>query len=182
MENSLTKLTRPTCGSCPHHLLCRNIEASGRNKGRMIPGERYCMACKRPRRFRRSDPKLYVPHWCPRRKSPCEVRIYCFKSMADFFLHDQLSCELGNPIRPEGRRYAVEYRLRTDLSPQEYWKRCNRESDTELLGTVVHRYHVVEIDDGLIPAYFYKAGDHYEIVRDFDAGAAQNDCEEDAID
>ena len=31
-------------------------------------GECFCVAGKRARKFKRSDPKIYVPDWCPKRK------------------------------------------------------------------------------------------------------------------
>ena len=40
---------------------------------------RYCAGFKNKKRrkaFRKSDPAYKAPKWCPKRKDPCEYRIY----------------------------------------------------------------------------------------------------------
>ena len=170
-------LKRPVCYTCPNHFQVPLGPAQSRCGITLEPGARYCMAGRRPHRFKKRDPAFLVPRWCPKRKVPSELRIYTFKSQHDFFLHEQLSEDLGHAITPQARRYAVEYELHTDLTPRESWLRCGCESDAALLGVAVHRYHVVEIDDGLCPVCFYKTEHGYEIIH-FDTQSVKNNRKE----
>jgi hypothetical protein len=147
----------------------------------MRMGENFCVGAKRARRFKNSDPKIYVPAWCPLRKSPCELRVYTFKSAGDWFLHERLCRSLGRDISPEGHRYAVAFELHTALSPQEFGKRCNVESSKELLQVTVNQYDVVEIDDGIQPVFFFKTDHGYKLAPSFDAAAARKNHKENEI-
>ena len=51
-----------------------------------------------------------------------------------------------------------------ELTPQEFWKRCQSEPWTNLLHIEIPLYSVVEIDDGLLPAFFYRAVDGLKLV------------------
>ena len=92
-------------------------------------------------------------------------------------MHNLLSLDLGYAIAPQERRYRLLDDLTTTLTPKEFWNRCNRESDADTIGFDVQRYFVVEVDDGIAPACFYKTGNGYEIVRGFDSAKAQKDEE-----
>ena len=92
-------------------------------------------------------------------------------------MHNLLSLDLGYAITPQERRYRLLDDLKTDLTPKEFWKRCNQESDATMIGFDVQRYCVVEVDDGIAPACFYKTGIGYEIVRGFDTAKVQKDEE-----
>lgn len=142
-------------------------------------GDRFCMGGKKVRRFGRGDPRVYVPDWCPKRKNPCEVRIYGFKSGEAWAMHEALCCHMGMELTPSAFRYALESELHTDLTPQEFAKQCNYEPDAETLGVAVHRHYVVEIDDGLKPAFFYKTEKGYELLALFDAETARKNIKED---
>lgn len=72
-------------------------------------GERFCVAGKRARKFKRSDPKTYVPSWCPRLKAPCELRIYGFKNQREWRMHRSMCAYLGEDTSPSAFRYAVRY-------------------------------------------------------------------------
>ena len=163
----------PTCALCPCHLVFSGKTPVYQNGVTMHSGERYCTGFKKARRFRRGDPKVYVPSWCPKRKTPCELRVYCFKSNDDAWLHNRLILDMGRAISPEARRYAVLYELETDLTPKEFWRRCNRESDAAVVGAAVHLYYVVEVDDGIAPVCFYKTRDGYTVIRGFDTEKAR---------
>ena len=63
-------LRRPTCSGCPHDLYYSGAIPQRAMGVTMHPGERFCTGGKRARRFKRSDPKIYVPNWCPRNLSP----------------------------------------------------------------------------------------------------------------
>ena len=170
-----SKVRKPNCFGCPHDLHFRD-SISKREYGVMLhPGKHYCTGGKKARQFKRGDLKTGVPEWCPRRKSPCELRLYDFRDEKCELLHCNLSYDLGKAISPSGRRYALKCELHTDLLPTEFWQRCNVEPDSDLLGFEVDLYEVLEIDDGLSPAFFYKTGNGFVVISTFDAEAARRE-------
>ena len=76
-------LRRPSCVGCPHNLHFGDFVLKKQYSVIMHCGEHFCTGGKRARLFKRSDPKVAVPQWCPKRKSLCEVRIYALKSDRD---------------------------------------------------------------------------------------------------
>lgn len=74
--------------------------------------------------------------------------------------------------------YAVRYEGHTDLAPYEFFECCNEKSDDEILGAAVQHYDVVEIDDGIKPAFFYKTEHGYELLFSFDAKTAKKNIRE----
>ena len=141
-------------------------------------GECFCVAGKRARKFKRSDPKTYVPSWCPRLKAPCELRIYGLKNQREWRMHRSMCAYLGEDTSPSAFRYAVRYEGHTDLAPYEFFECCNEKSDDEILGAAVQHYDVVEIDDGIKPAFFYKTEHGYELLFSFDAKTAKKNIRE----
>lgn len=137
-------------------------------------GEQFCTGGKRARRFRSRDPKRRVPDWCPKRKTPRELRVYGFTDTRAWLLHEQLCHSLKQEISPEGRRYAVTYAATTDLTAKEFSLRCLEESDAKLLGKEVPLHYVVEIDDGLQTRCFYKTLDGYRYEPFFNTELARS--------
>lgn len=172
-------LRKPTCVECKSYLHYMENMPIKQKGVTMHFGERFCLGEKRARRFKRNDPKIYVPQWCPKRKTPCELRIYGFKNIDEWMMHDSLCYHTGKDILPEGRRYAVFYDLHTDLTPREFARCCNEKSDAETLHAAIHRYYVVEIDDGIKPTFFYKTGNGYQLLSRFDAEIAKKNIRED---
>lgn len=170
---------KPTCLGCPHNLYYKDRVPTKQLGVMMHAGERFCTYEKRARKFKGRDPKMYVPSWCPRRKNPCEVRIYTLKSISDQLLHYHLSQDLGGSFSPHAHRYALRAQTHTQLTPKEFWERCCTESSEDLLDTSVHNYEVVEIDDGLAPTYFYKTEWSYTIASYFKAEIAKGNKLED---
>ena len=82
---------KPRCSSCPYYGVHRELAAKT-VKGVFLPsGCRYCSGGKKIRVFKRSDPKVYIPSWCPRHKSPAEIRVYCLKDINAWYLNSLLS-------------------------------------------------------------------------------------------
>lgn len=170
-----SKVRKPVCIGCPHDLHFRD-SISKRQYGVMLhPGGHYCTGGKKARRFKRGDMKNGVPEWCPRRKSPCELRLYGFRDKKYERLYCALSCDRGKAISPSGHRYALRRELHTELLPSEFWPRCNVEPDSDLLGFEVNLYEVLEIDDGLRPVFFYKTDKGFVVIPIFDAEAARKE-------
>lgn len=145
----------------------------------MHMGERFCMAGKRPRKFKNSDPKIYVPAWCPKRKSPKELRIYGFKSANDWYIHQGICKHMGKDVLPSDWRYAVESELSIELSAQDFWNGLKTETPENLLGTKINCYQVVEIDDGVDPVFFYCTDKGVQVLSFFNANKARNNRKED---
>ena len=107
-------LRKPTCADCPHNLQYMERLPIKKKGVTMHLGERFCVAGKRARKFKRSDPKTYVPSWCPRLKAPCELRIYGFKNQREWRMHRSMCAYLGEDTSPSAFRYAVRYEGHTD--------------------------------------------------------------------
>lgn len=70
----------------------------------MHMGERFCLGGKKARRFKKRDPAIDVPGWCPRRKDPCELSFDPEKGELGAHIHAQLQYELLN-CKSSYRRY-----------------------------------------------------------------------------
>ena len=173
----MRSVTLPTCAGCGAFVSCAKsgMEEHG---VKLSPGCRYCV-WKRPRRFSGKATNPKAPDWCPRRKNPCELRIYDFKSVRDRTMHTLFFCETGKGAAPEPRRYAVAYEGHTELSPRSFWLACNKTPAAELIGQDVRPYSIVEIDDGLRPYCFYKSEQRFTLLPYFKAEAARNNTMED---
>ena len=174
------RLIKPTCIGCSHDY--SHLDAIPQKKfGVMMHcGEHYCTGGKRARRFKRGDPKIHVPQWCPKRKDPCELRIYALKSRRDWWMHCSLSNDAGKHFFVPAHRYALRYEGTIELSPYEFWKERAERPYADLLPVPIKLYEVLEIDDGLKPAFFYRDMNDFRLEPYFDAGRAkENVMEED---
>ena len=63
-------------------------------------GDVFCVFGKKARRFKKSDPKLKVPQWCPRRLPMRKLRIYDFQDARARLLHERLCWDLGRDVTP----------------------------------------------------------------------------------
>lgn len=171
---------RPVCTSCQYH--CQNTDRLPMMKNGVTIhiGEHFCMGGKRPRKFGKRDPKMYVPSWCPRMKAPKELRIYGFKSTRDWFFHQERCKRMGDKSMPSGYQYAVEKELTTELSAQDFWKGLSTQTAEALLGTKIERYQVIEIDDGIKPVFFYYTDKGFQVLSFFEANVARKNKMEDA--
>lgn len=61
-------LRKETCYECEKHLRYMESSPAKQMGVTMHMGERFCTGGKRARKFKRNDPKIYVPSWCPKRK------------------------------------------------------------------------------------------------------------------
>lgn len=169
MEN----MTNPTCQMCDAHYHFEGKVSMELYGVMMQPCESYCVAGKRARRFRASDPKRKPPAWCPRRKSPCEFRIYGFISEQAMLMHLFLASDIGDTVNPYEHRYGLRYEGVTELTPKEFWRRLNDGGIKEVLPVPVQLYEIVEVDDGLKPVCFYRALSGYRVVSYFKTSDAR---------
>ena len=166
------RLSPPSCASCEHSYYHEERTSRIMKGVRLQPYEHYCFKCKRPRLFRGKDPKHKVPAWCPKRKTPSELRIYSFRTADDWILHEQLCKSCGKEIQPTAYRYAVRRETTSTLSPYEFWRRRETETESELLPVPITLHEVVEFDDGLKPVFFYKTSRGFKVAYGFKPAAA----------
>ena len=174
-------LRRPSCAGCPYDLHFGEAIPKKQFGVMMHCGEHFCTGGKRARRFKRSDPKIAAPQWCPKRKSPCEVRSYSLKSIRDRQMFLCLSADPNDPLYISEYRYALASSTRIELTPQEFWSRCQNEPGTELLDVDIPLYSVVEIDDGLAPSFFYRTVEGFRIVSHFNTAKAMKNRMEESV-
>lgn len=172
--SEVKKLREPTCYNCPYQFHYGGNFPMKKYGVMMRLGDVFCTFGKKTRRFKKSDPKIKVPQWCPRRLPVRKLRIYGFQDAGAWLLHERLCRDLGRDLSPEGRKYAVEHEADTPLTAREFLERSCYETDADLLGGVTATmYQVVEIDDGLMPAFFYKTETGWRYEPYFDAASAQ---------
>lgn len=154
------KIYRPTCQNRPCYLECKG-DLPQKVKGKtLLPGKRYCTGDKRIKAFRAGDPKVHAPSWCPLRKMPPVLRIYCFKNSFSRMVHEMLRRD-GKASYPNDTDYAMRYEGTTNLTASQFRQELRERSAHEILGVAVHVDEVVEIDDGLEPYCFYFSEKRY---------------------
>ena len=149
-------IQKPRCSTCTHRFTY--LESISRREGgvNLQFGREYCKGGKKYRAFKKTDPKTYPPDWCPKRKSPCEFRIYTFKDTDAWYLHYMVNKD----AIPSGYQCAVRLSGTVELSPASFYSMLENKTASELLGVEVKSGEIVEIDDGLKPCCFYmKFGD-----------------------
>ena len=175
------RINLPVCSDCTDYYYCAGLTKTVLHGKMLTPGCRYCMGMKRPRQFKSRAAIIRAPDWCPRRKTPCEVRIYDFRNMNERLMHLYYVSEISKDIGPEARRYALAYEGQTELTPRGFWLACNDRSSGNLLDRDVPLYAVVEIDDGLKPYCFYQTPSGFCPALYFNTETARNNTmEEDA--
>ena len=174
----MDRVTLLSCSDCPAFTYCDKADMEV-NGVKLEPGYRYCISQKRPRRFSSKAARIRVPDWCPRRKSPCALRIYDFKSINERLMHSFLQDMFSEDIIPEAHRYAVAYEGHTELTPRSFWLACNKVPIKELIGRNLRWYCIVEIDDGLRPYCFYRTDKRFILLPYFRSERARKNTMED---
>lgn len=151
---SKVKIYKPKCQGCEHYLLYAESVPKKMAGILLKNGFRYCTGGKRIRQFKSSDPKVYLPSWCPRRKSPAELRIYCFKDTQTEWMRMLLKSD-GVKAAPCGYQYAVRHAGHTPLSAAEFIEQTSERQIKDILDTPVRVDEIIEIDDGIKPYYFH---------------------------
>ena len=153
----------PTCFECPHNLFFTENFAKKQMGLTMHPGERFCTAEKKAKRFRKSDPKRAIPSWCPKQKSPRDLRIYGFKDTGSWMLHEEFCRQIGERFAPEAHRYAVEQTSTVEMRAYDVHKLMMDGTELDkLLNMPIALHYVVEISDGVQSACYYKTADGYK--------------------
>ena len=168
-----TYLRYPTCSDCPNYYLHESNTALIKGGIRLQPFDRCCTALKRAHKFRKSEAKRKIPAWCPKRKIPCELRVYGFVSAEAWFTHSLFANRDKRLYSPLSAHYGLRYEGHTELTPQDFWKGRRKSSLLPALSTTVKLYEVVEIDDGLMPACFYLTENGYRLERFFKTEGAR---------
>ena len=128
---------------------------------------RYCAGFKNKKRrkaFRKSDPAYKAPKWCPKRKSPCEYRIYSYADAQAAALARALAVDETDSRElafPSAHRYRLRAEGKTGLTPAVFFQQANSlEEDMPFENEALEQGDVVEIDTGLAQFFFYCAAPH----------------------
>ena len=176
-----TTIHRYRCLDCPHRAIYLGSVPKKVPGAYLSFGTAYCKAGKKIRAFKRKDPKVYPPSWCPKLKEPAEYRVYAFKDTNTWYLR-QLFRETGDSYSPIGSDYAVRAEGHTDLTARSFLEDTESQYPSDVLGIRVHEDEVVEIDDGLKPYFFHITAGGVEVLAYFRSEAAQKNRYEGAND
>lgn len=147
---------------------------------------RYCGGFKNKKRrkpFRKSDPAYKAPKWCPKRKEPCEYRIYGFADEQAEWMHLMFEREhmLHDLVAPSPFHYKLRTSGTTNLAPKEFYDKANNNDGcSEHLSMLddVQNGEVIEIDTGLAQYFFYCAGREDFKIASFDPARVAQDYKE----
>ena len=163
---------KPRCEDCPYYGR-HNEPVPKKVKGAFLKsGCRYCSGGKRIKVFKSSDPKVYVPSWCSRRKAPAELRVYSYKDTNTWYLR-RLFKDEGISSSPSGYEYAVRYESTTELTARSFYELLQQQMIEDILGFEVWTDEVIEIDDGLVPYYFHVREFTADVLTYFDRDRAR---------
>lgn len=148
------KVLRFRCKTCPYR--ATYLERTPKKvPGAFLEfGTEYCKGGKKIRVFKRSDPKVYPPSWCPKQKVPAEYRVYAYKDMNTWYLHRLLRTK-SDTYSPSDFDYALRAEGHTDMTARDFYEAMESQYPSDILGINVHEDEVVEIDDGLKPYFFH---------------------------
>lgn len=160
------KIHRFRCGDCPDCFIYREAVPKKVPGAILQSGGRYCQGGKKTRVFKRRDPKVYPPSWCPKLKRPAEFRIYAYKDSDTWFRHFILQTN-GLTDLPNGPEYAVRVEGNTNLSARNVWEDAKHKSISDILDLSVQNGEVIEIDDGLRPYFFHVKDGEVKVLTCF---------------
>ncbi len=160
-------ISTPSCSGCPNDLHFQQFSSCKQYGVTMHFGERFCIGGKKARRFKKSDPKVTVPSWCPKRISPTQLYLYTFKSEQDRAMFAIFHDAFAPNLQPDSFRYALSQKTTTQRTVKEFWAGCQVGEDQ--LEIDVPLYGVIGLDDGLQVQYFFKTEMGYIYVPYFNA-------------
>ena len=150
MKKQKNTFPGPVCPGCQYHQL--------------VGCTRYCNGFpkkRKPRRFKRSDPKYKPPKWCPRLISPPVCRVYGFVDEKSEFLEwclNRRDYKPGAHISASESRYTLRCEANLRLTAKQFYDAAQGGSVESIFSDVeaeLEYGEVIEIDDGLKPYYFY---------------------------
>lgn len=168
MGKQVERVPVPACWRCDKYYHYCETVTKYQHGVTMYLGDRFCLAGKRARKFRARDPKQKPPAWCPKRKTPCELRVYRFldeetRQMQTFFAGLR-----GSDLAPTKSAYGVCFEGTTEWTPRRFWEICNQYGAELKLPVAVEPFDVVEIDDGLQPVCFYRTYAGFRLLHKYD--------------
>lgn len=154
------KVLRPRCLDCDFRIMMFDGNAKCAEGMEQALGKQFCSYGKKHREFRKSDPKVYPPSWCPRLKKPSVFRVYDFKDTESWLMHRMLK----NDSVPPSYRCAVRTIGTTNLTPRDFYREALKTDVSTVLGIEVHSGEIIEIDDGMVPYCFYYSHRTIEVL------------------
>ena len=136
----------PSCLNCQYQLVM----------GDSVSETRYCTGFqkKKPRRFRKSDPRIKPPKWCPQRLSPPVCRIYGFADKNSELMEFMLRNDLGY-IHPSPHHYKLRMEVPLGMTAKEFFAETEKTYLENILPPEVQVKVGEIIDDGFRPYCFY---------------------------
>ncbi len=175
-------IRKPHCQNCPHYGVHSGPYAQKVKGAFLQVGSRYCAGGKRIKVFKSRDPKTQIPLWCPRQKSPAELRVYCYKDSNTWYLRYLLESD-GIQSPPSGFECAVRYEGTVGLTAREFYEQLQQKFVSDILGFHVRVNEIIEIDDGLVPYYFRISDYGADVLTYFNRDAARkNKLEHSSVD
>jgi len=165
-------IRRFMCIECPYHKTHNSFEPIKIDGRSFNCGDQYCIGGKKAKRFRPSDPKVYPPTWCPRRKSPIEYRVYAYKDRRKLLMHQWYESE-GLIDTPYGSQFFLRTEGNTNYNASAFQKEIEHRHPSDILGIPIHDCEVIEIDDGLEPYYFHVTKKGIQVLFRFNANEAK---------
>lgn len=166
-------VTKPSCSDCEFyqgHYSSLPLKTHG---VLLNLGDQYCTGSPQYRIIKGDADCTSVSGGCPKLKAPPELRVYCFKDDSARDLHRSQLQRMGpNLDFPSAYSYALYYQ---GSSPMTAWiLACFLDEGLDIpdLEAPVSIYDVVEIDDGIVPYFFYRSNFGFKVVL-FDRDVAR---------
>jgi len=102
---------------------------------------------------------------------PAEYRIYSYMNAAVWY-YRRLFQKAGAPLAPSGYEYALRAEGSISMAPAAFQKALKGQSPSELIGIPICTGDVIEIDDGLLPYFFFVMDKKVEVLYRFNREAA----------
>lgn len=163
------RVTLFRCSNCQNQLTYLEPVSRREHGVNLQFGHSYCTAGKKYRLLKKKAAKSYPPDWCPKKKWPCEYRVYAFKDIRARCMHGMFS---ETPI-PSAYRCAVRVEGKVELSPVAFLAKLEDTPASQLLGVEVNMGEIVEIDDGLKSCCFYLGNDNAQYLPYWDSAKAR---------
>lgn len=174
----MIKVKKPQCIGCEHNIYYTGQQETLSCDTTFQFGCRYCCCGKKPRQFRSADPKTLVPIWCPKRNNPPELYIYGFKDYNCKLTYYLMSRDKCANFAPLAYRYAVRYRGHSHIDAYDFWRQHITKTVFDIYGFNLYAGEILEIDDGLMPTFFYQGKVALTPILFDRAIARQNQLEE----
>lgn len=161
----MPQVKRSKCSDCQHYWQCLSEKQIVKGVAAQF-GEKYCLAKSRARKIRRKDPTSCPPDWCPNYLNPPILLIFALKEDQKYYHQwDRMQAQNHNrDVYPMAYRYELRmetvspisaYHLYHDVQDMQTVQSVSLNDISQILRSEVRGDEVLEINDGIKPAFFY---------------------------